>query len=173
MSESRFRTRELPLSGRLRTADDPTTIGPNDLSVCKNMRPWDQYPRGIGGMTKINTSALASTGIRNGLHFRKAQPSESHILAWTTDGKVWKNDTAIPSQGDFNGTVLFTDTVPGPTGRFTVTPGGGLVYCNGVDTIFWGGDEYRCAGFVDIPNATDTYDYSQHEGYSNEGYLHY
>ena len=95
MPESRFRTREIAFKGRLRTADDPATIAPEDQSVLKNIRPGDQYPSGVQGMTKINTAALACTGIRNGFHFRKSQPAESHLMAWTSDGKVWKNDTAI------------------------------------------------------------------------------
>ncbi len=154
----RFKTRELALSGRLRTADDPATIGPNDLSVCKNMRPADQYPRGIGGMTKINTAALTSTGIRNGFHFRKSQPAESHLLAWTTDGKVWKNDAVVPAQGAFS--ALFTDTAGGSTGRFATAPGGALAYANGVEACLWGGTEYRCAGFIDYPTTGQVYDYS-------------
>jgi len=157
--ESRFRTREIALSGRLRTADDPATIAPNDLAIARNVRPSDQYWRGVQGMTKINTSALASTGIRNGFHFRKAQPAESHLMAWTSDGKVWKNDTAIPSQGAFS-SVLFTDTAGGSTGRFANGPDGALVYANGVDTCAWGGTEHRCAGFIDFPAAAKVYNYS-------------
>lgn len=160
MPEARFKTRELSLSGRLRTANDPTTIGPTDLSVCKNMRPWDQYPRGIGGQTKINTAALASTGVRNGFHFRKALPVEYHVLAWTSDGKVWVNDTAAPSAGAFDGTVLFTDTTGGTTGRFAPTPTGALAYANGKEACLWGGTEHRCAGFIDYPTTAQAYDYS-------------
>jgi len=158
LPESRFRTREIALSGRLRTADDPSTIGPNDQAVLKNMRPSDQYPRGIGGMTKVNTSALASTGIRNGFHYRKGQPEESHFMVWTNNGGVWKNDTAIPSQGAFS-SILFADTAVGDPGRFSMAPGGALAYANGVESCLWGGTKYRCAGFVDIPNDTDSYDY--------------
>jgi hypothetical protein len=159
MADSRFRTREIALNGRLRTAPDGAVIKPGDLSVCKNMRPDEEYPRGVGGMTKINTSALASTGLRNGFHFRKAQPAESHLMAWTSDGKVWKNDTAIPSQGAFS-TVLFTDTAGGSTGRFANAPGGALAYANGVEACLWGGTEHRCAGFIDYPTTAKIYDYS-------------
>ena len=160
MADNRFRTREIAIGkGRLRTADDPATIGPEDVSVAQNVRPSDQYYRGIGGMTKINTSALASTGIRNGFHFRKSQPAESHLMAWTSDGKVWKNDTAIPSQGAFS-SALFTDAAGGSTGRFSPAPGGALAYANGVEACLWGGTEHRCAGFIDYPATGQIYDYS-------------
>ena len=149
----RFRVDFVPLT-------IPPPSGLRTLSVLKNMRPSDQYPRGIEGMTKINTSALASTGIRNGFHFRKAQPAESHVLAWTSDGKVWKNDTAIPNQGAFDGTALFTDTAGGTTGRFANGPDGALVYANGKDTCAWGGTEHRCAGFIDFPATGKVYNYS-------------
>lgn len=158
MADKGFRVRELALTGRLRTADEPTTIGPTDVSKLINLRPSDQGPRGIAGMTKINTSALASTGIRNGFHFRKSQPAESHVLAWTSDGKVWVYDGSVPAQGAL--ALLFTDTAGGTTGRFANAPGGALAYANGVEACLWGGTEHRCSGFIDYPTTGQIYDYS-------------
>jgi hypothetical protein len=156
----RFRAREIAVGkGRLRTADDPATIGPEDVSVAINLRPSDQYHRGIAGMTEINTTALSSTGIRNMYHFRKSLPVESHVMAWTSDGKVWVNDTTIPNQGAFDATALFTDTLGGTTGRFAHAPGGALAYANGKEACLWGGDEHRCSGFIDIPETGKVYDY--------------
>ena len=51
--------KEIALNGKLRTADDPTTIG-NDFQSLINMRYADNNPVGIGGMTKINTTALTT-----------------------------------------------------------------------------------------------------------------
>ena len=153
-------SKEIAFNGRLRTAIDGASIGPNDFQLLKNMRYAETNPRGIGGMTKINTSALASTGIRNGFHFRKSQPVESHLLAWTSDGKVWVNNTAAPNQGAFDGTTLFTDTAGGSTGRFSPAPGGALAYANGKEACLWGGTEHRCAGFIDYPTTGQIYDYS-------------
>ena len=154
------KSKELAFNGRLRSNVDGASIGPNDFQVLKNLRYTDTNVRGVGGMTKINTSALASTGIRNGFHFRKAQPSEYHVLAWTSDGKVWVNNTAIPNQGAFDGTALFTDTAGGSTGRFSNAPGGALAYANGKEACLWGGTEHRCGGFIDYPTTGQIYDYS-------------
>src|SRR3972149_3273722 len=64
-------TREIALNGRLRTAEDPTTIGANDFQVLQNMRYTDTHIKGIGGMSKINATAVANVQVRNGIHFKK------------------------------------------------------------------------------------------------------
>ena len=160
MPEIRFRTREIALSGRLRTADDPATIGPNDLAICKNMRPWDQYPRGIGGMTKINTSVAPSLPIKNGIHFTKAQPAESHVVIAGVDGKLYNNDAVIPAQGNFGATAIFTPSAGYQSPQLAIAPEGALAFCNGVDSVIYGGTEFRCAGFMDSPTTVIIYDYS-------------
>jgi hypothetical protein len=147
--------------GRWRPADDPATIAPEDFVDITNLRYGPTNPEGVGGMTKINTAALATTGIKNGIHFRKDRPVESHVVVHTpSDGKVWKNDTAIPTAGAFNGTAIFTGSTGHGNGRFSLTPQGGLAFCNGVDSVFWGGDEFPCAAFVDFPTTSQAYDYT-------------
>ena len=46
---------EIPLNGRLITAEDGAVIGKNFM-VLKNMRYTDTHPKGIGGMTAINST---------------------------------------------------------------------------------------------------------------------
>jgi len=162
-----LKKKEILLGGKLVTAEDGMSIGEN-FKTLTNMRYTDSHPKSIGGMTKINTTALTTyLKIKNGFHFKKAQPAESHILvqaynSGSTASQVLQNTTAIPSQGDFSGTALHTDTSGAGVGRFDDTPNGGLVYCNNKETMFWGGDEYLCSGFINYdPDDSFSYDYSE------------
>jgi hypothetical protein len=117
-------------------------------------------------MSKINTTALSShPKISNGYHFKKEQPAESHILvqgfnAGETESKVFENKTAVPNAGDFEATALHTDSGTGQ-GRFSEAPNGNVAYCNGAESLAWGGDEHFCSGFVNLdPDATWSKDYT-------------
>ena len=164
--------REIPLNGRLRTADDPATIGPSDFAQLTNLRYAGNNPKGVGGMTKINSSALSNPQIKNGIHFTRVFPSaESHVLAAAADNsglnqKVYRNDTAIPSAGAFSATALFTDSSGYGTPRFSLAPDG-VAYSNGKDTVLWLGDEADASGFIDYdPNGTYRYDWTEQVGNS-------
>src|SRR5512139_2479830 len=78
----------LPLNGRLRTAPDGCQLGEGDFKTLKNMRYGELSPKSISGMTKIDTNVINATYLkpRAGFHYRKSQPSESHLLvqAWNT-----------------------------------------------------------------------------------------
>ena len=134
----------------------------------KNIRYTDNGIRGIRGMTKINSTALSShPKIKHVHQFEKTQPAENHILAQAynsgeTESKVYRNDTAIPNTGDFNGTALHTDASGAGKGRFCNGYIGRLVYCNGKETMVWGGDKARVSNFtVYDPNGTFLYDYTE------------
>ena len=131
-------------TGKLNTAVDGTTLQQGDFQVLKNMRYGENYPRSIAGMTKINSTATPEIDIKNGFHFKKS--NESHVLVWA-NGKVYKNDTAIPNAGAFTVSSIQTDSTGFSTGRFAIAPDGAMIYCNGVETKIWGGDEFRCASF--------------------------
>ncbi len=61
----------VPLDGKLITAADPATIGRNFRSLI-NMRYGNSNPRSVGGMTKINATALTTyLKVRGAIHFRK------------------------------------------------------------------------------------------------------
>ncbi len=151
--------KEIPLNGKLVTAIDPANIKPSDFRELRNMRYGDQSPHGVGGCTKYNTTPLGSTGIRNGIHFRKGNPVESHVVTATSDGKLWRNGTAIGSQGNFDSALW--STAGNTTPRFAIAPQGALVACDGVNTLVYGGTEFRCAGFIDYPETGKVYDYSE------------
>lgn len=155
MADKDFKSLSIPINGKLITAIDAALIG-QDCQSRKNIR-YDG--RGVGGQTKINTTALTSYPvIKAGYHFEKAQPAESHVLVQAhnsggTESKVFENTTAIPSAGDFTATALHTDTAGSTTGVFSNAPDGSVVYCNGKDTMIWGGNEARCAAFINIDPA--------------------
>ena len=106
-----FKPKEIPLNGKLVTVDDSLLIG-NNFSTLQNMRYTQTHPQGIGGMTKINTTALTTyLKPRSGFHYKKDSPvAESHVLVQSyntglTASQVLENTTAIPSAGDFSGTA--------------------------------------------------------------------
>lgn len=165
------------LDGKLVTSVDPTRIltvsdsgetRQDNFKSLKNIRYTDNGIRGVRGMTKINSTALSShPKVRNIHHFSKSQPAESHVLVHAfnsglTQSKVFKNDTAIPNTGDFSGTALHTDASGSGKGRFENAQLGRMLYCNGVETMIWGGDESRLSKFVIFdPNGTFLYDYTE------------
>ncbi len=166
MAEKPF---QITLDGKLITSPDATTIGKNyqTLTNLRYAKPTNT-PKGVGGMTKINnTTALANPKIRNGIHYKKEQPMESHVLVQAYDSndanpKVYQNTTAIPNQGDFSATVLHTDTSGGGKGRFSHAPNGQVAYCNGKDSCLWGGDEMKVSKFINFnPDSSFKYDFTK------------
>ena len=172
MADSNLKIKEIPLTGKMITSVDPITIGEN-FRTLKNLRYTDTNPRGVGGMTKINSTALTTyLKPRSGIHFKKEQPAESHVLvqAWNTGetgAQVLQNTTAIPNAGDFSATALHTDASGAGTGLFSDAPGGNVVYSNGVETMIWGGDEFRCAGFINFDDSGGTFSYDFTEQVTN------
>lgn len=155
MADKPLKPKEMALDGRLITAVDPTMIGSN-FQELKNMRYTDTNPRAIKGMSKINTTALSShPKISDGFHFKKEQPAESHVLVQSynsgeTESKVFENTTAIPNAGDFSATALHTDASGAGQGRFSDAPNGNVAYCNGAESLIWGGDEHFSSGFINF-----------------------
>ncbi len=163
---------EVALNGKFQVVDDAATIGAN-FSKLENLRYSDTSLRGIMGMTKINTSTTAlgnNTLIRSAFHFTKYQPAETHLLIAARDStavvatKIFDNTTAIPNQGNFSATTLYTDTTLNTNANiFSDAPGGQVAYCDGVDTCIWGGNEMRVSGFMvyESSSAVFSYDYTE------------
>ncbi len=168
VNDDTFKRVNIPLSGKLVTSRDGTMLGKGDFQVLKNMRYGEFAPKSVSGMTKINTSVVDATylKIRSGHHFRKSQPAESHLLvqSWNTgltDSEINENTTAIPNQGNFSTDPLYSEASGVGIGRFSDAPDGCVAYCNGTDSLIWGGNEYRCAGLIvgDL-NGSLLYDYT-------------
>lgn len=157
----------IPLTGRWRTSVDGTQLSEGDFQTLSNMRYTNAGIRSVSGMTKINsTTALTYPKVRAGHHFVKDEPAESHILvqAWNTGetaSYIYRNDTAIPSVGDFNSTALYTEASGAGIGTFSNAPDGCVAYCNGKESLIWGGNEYRCGAFFNFnPDNSFVYNYS-------------
>jgi hypothetical protein len=167
MAEERKNKYEVPLDGKLVTWDDPIKIGTN-FQQLTNMGYTSTHPKGVGGMTKINTSVIDATylKVRSGIHFRKDQPQESHVLtqAFNTGlsaSRILQNTTAIPSAGDFSATSLYTPTGTTP-GRWSIAPDGDVAYCNSEESCIWGGAERKVSGFINYdPDGSFSYDYTK------------
>ncbi|HSW64874.1 MAG TPA: LamG-like jellyroll fold domain-containing protein [Dissulfurispiraceae bacterium] len=145
-----------PFIGRWQPASDPVLIDDYGLQDIQNMRRSGKQFKGISGHTIINaTSISAAPYFINGFHFRKDQPSESHVLvvaadtATPTASYLYRNTTAIPGAGDFSPFILHTDASDGiGAGRFSVAPQGNMVYANGAETLIWGGNEIEATAVV-------------------------
>ena len=153
----------IPYTGKLITAE-PATVGENYREL-KNLRYRDRHLKGIQGMTKINSAAVMDATYlktRSGFHFVKTQPAESHVLVQAyntglTASQILDNTTAIPGTGNFETTEVFTDSSGSGVGTFADAPDGQIIYCNGVDSCIWGGDEMKLGSFITSTAAvTDT-----------------
>lgn len=167
-----YSEKKIALNGRLKTNVKGIAIGEN-FKQYVNLRYGDEYPRGILGHSKINTNALDNPKVRSIHQLRKEQPAESHVIVQALDSnganpKLYTNDTAIPSAGNFLGsggteTILYTEDTSAGTGRFSEAPDGSVIYCNGKETLVWGGDEFRIASFIryNPDDNTEKWDYTE------------
>jgi len=105
----------IPLNGKLMTTE-PTAVGQN-FRTLTNLRYTDTHLKGVAGMTKINTSAISTyLKVRNAFNFRKAQPSESHVLCQgyntgLTASRVLDHRAVVPATGNFY-ELMTLDTAP-------------------------------------------------------------
>jgi hypothetical protein len=163
---------EVPLDGKLITADPPAKIGPN-FQQLTNMR-YTSTQKGIkrvGGFTTINGSVMDATYLktRSAIHFEKDQPSESHVVVEAhntgeTASRIWQNTTAIPGTGNFSATSLYSPStsITAGDGRFSLAPDGDLAYCNGEESVIWGGAEREIAGFINYDSIGGfSYDFTE------------
>lgn len=142
-------------TGRWQPTDDPVLIDDYGLQDIQNLRREGKHFKGVAGSTKINTTLLSSYPyILNGFHFRKDNPSESHVMVVASQSSLaasvlYQNTTAIPSSGDFSSTLVHTDTTNGVTnGMFSQAPNGNMIYTNGPETLIWGGSEIPATAFI-------------------------
>lgn len=166
MVKDNFIPFEFALTGKLITAKDPSVIGHNFRSL-KNLRYTDTNPKGIGGMTPINSTAIANPKVRNMIHYRKDQPTETHLLIHAFDsnnqnGKIFHHTQSVPSTGAVESTPLFTctDATTERPGIFSNTPGG-VAFCDGKDSLIYSGEEMEVGAFINYnPSNTFKKDYT-------------
>ena len=157
-------------------------LKPGDFTILQNVRYVPNgyggtTLRGIGGITKANAAAPTTyTVFKSGIHYRKDQPSESHILvqAGNSGDSAWRildNTTAIatlevPTQGNFSSTALYSLTNLA-TGSFNKLPDNCVGFCNGYDSLVWGGNEYRIGAILNLDYVRDTFKYDGTEFVTN------
>lgn len=146
---------------------DGALITAANYQTLENLRYKDSGLEGVNGYTKVNTEALdgtrASLGdfpkITTGHQLRSNKTQNSYVLVHAIDdtgtdqGRVFVNRTAPGSAGQFdntsdldiNGNPYFADNSAGLFGRFSDAPQGNIAYCNGEESMIFGGDEQRVA----------------------------
>jgi hypothetical protein len=152
---------EIPLAGKLITSVDPTQLQPGEFATLKNMRYTDRGISGLKGITKAVTNAIGTyIHVKEGHHFRKAQPAESHVLvqgfnAGDNAARILDNTTAIPTVGDFSGTTLYSTAAT--LGKFSDWPDSSVSFCDGTNSLIWSGNEMRTGQFINyIPDVDIT-----------------
>jgi hypothetical protein len=148
-----LKTKILPFNGKLIQSDDPTQIGTN-FQTLQNLRYTDSHIKGVGGMTKINSTVLSSyPHVRNAHHFNKNNPVENHVLLHTfsvgdATPVIVQSTTAIPSAGSFNEATPVISLTSSNAGFFATVPGDSIIFANGDQTLIWGGTETQIAAFM-------------------------
>jgi hypothetical protein len=170
---AQFKPYAFPLVGKWQPARDSLLVDDYGFQDIQNLRKYGRRLKGVSGHTYVNTTEWSTTTEypNNGFHYKKESPvAETHVLvhAYQTNeasGIVYRNTTAIASQGDFVGTVFNTDSSGAGIGRFSNAPQASMLYANGVDTKIWNGSEAKPVAFItstaaitDLP--TNPRDYS-------------
>ena len=163
MADREKKAKEIPFTGKWVSDVDPVVVGEN-FTTLKNMRYTEAGIRGVAGMSKINTTALSPVLTRSAYHFRKATPSENHLLLQlyaSGTGKVYSLESTVP--GTSNTLTLLADESTGASrGYFSPAPGGSVIFCNSVQTLIWGGNEQRIGAFIEYdPGGAFWYDHTE------------
>ena len=165
-TDKKMQKYEVPLDGKLNTWDDPAKIG-TKFQQLTNLRYTETHPKGVGGMTKINSANIMDATYlktRSAFHYNKDQPQESHVLVEAfntglTASQILDNKAVIPAVGDFEAIEVYTPTmhVADPkAGRFSAAPDGDMAYCNGEESCVWGGNEREVGAFFTDTAAVTT-----------------
>ena len=117
------------------------------------------------GYSKINTTALTTyLKGRSGIQLRTPYIKENTIIAQKpsyvlaqventggTASVILANETAIPAQGNFSGTTVYTPAaLNGKFANFSR----GIGYANGSEACIWDGAEMRCASLIRCTSVT-------------------
>ncbi|MBU1003024.1 MAG: hypothetical protein KKE73_10935 [Proteobacteria bacterium] len=140
----------------------PSLIGPDNYCELRNVRYGDPSLKGVLGYTRINEDVLPDefTMIRNGFQLRTANGDEYiFVQAWNaglTASKVFVMQAAAPVPAEFTAVAVHTDAAGAGVGRFSEVAGGQMVYSNGVETLIWAGDKFRCAAVFVVKDSSLT-----------------
>jgi len=158
MEDTQTQNTQFEFDGEWKPDPNPLKIGSKNFSQLDNMCYIDGGIEMAEGYSKINTTALTTYYQGKGaIHLRTLYTKPSYVIAQMenadrTASIIVANETAIPSQGNFTGTTLYTPvaltyTQDGLYGKFTHLSSG-IGYANGLESCIWGGDEIRCASCI-------------------------
>ncbi|MFH1738902.1 MAG: hypothetical protein ABIH23_07820, partial [bacterium] len=186
-----------PFIGRWNPSENPLLLDDYGLQDVQNLRKDGKHFKGVSGHTAINTVYVSGASnvypwVLNGFHFKKDQPSESHVIVFAgeyfqqsgvylADGSViasgaqragsflatlLQDTTVIPGAGDFAAAHLYTPTAFDEVWRFSNAPAGNMVMANGTDTLIWAGAEIEATAFI-TSSAAVTYTVTSSNDYSD------
>ena len=164
-----WQDKQFKLDGKWLPDMDGALIGAENYQTLQNLRYTDDGVEGVSGYTKVNTSAIATyTRPTIGHQLRTDKTIDSFILLHMEDGsgngRIFANTTTPGSAGNFdttrrldvNGNAYFADSQANIIPRFSDAPQGNIAYCNGKESIIFGGDEQRAgAVFTTNTNSLD------------------
>ena len=150
---------------------DSTLIGPSNYQTLQNLRYGENSLECVSGYAKVNPTAIGATvKVANGHQLQSGKTQTSYtlvqgVLAATGQGTVYCNRVAPGTTGttdfdhqtggtvhrlDTSGNEYRTDSSVNLQGRFSDAPQGNIAYCNGEESIIFGGDEQSVAACFSI-----------------------
>ncbi len=147
-----YKTFPYLFTGRWQPAEDALIIDQFGYQDIQNLRREGKQLKGVSGHTRVLSSATSFPRINNGFHFQKFQPSESHVLLFTTDtlntsSRVYESTATIPNASSIDSTI-YTPGADALVGRFASVPQGNVLYADGDASKIWGGKESRVVYFT-------------------------
>lgn len=155
---------------------DPLLIGGDNFYSLNNMVPDPNGLCGSPGYSKVVANILSTyLCARSGIQLRTKDTMLSGVFvqalnaAGTASAIMQQYADAssedVPNIKDFESTPVHTDAAGAGLGRFSKWPGNQIAYCNGVDSLIYGGPElppaklFICEGSM-ADTLTDPVDYT-------------
>ena len=152
--DDQIKPSEFDFTGQWFLDVNPLIIKSGNYSDIQNMRYIDGGMVACNGYTRINSTPL-NTYIkgRSGIQLRTPHINKSYIISQQfntnlTASKLAVNKTNPPGTGDFESVFLHTDLTGAYEGNFVEGPQNNIIYCNGFETLIYGGDETQVASFM-------------------------
>ncbi len=157
---------------------DPLLVGGKNFSVLQNQMPCANGLEGVPGYSKITNTPISDTyyDVRSGIQLRTKNALRSAIFlsARNSAGSAsailqqlaTDANADIPNLKDFETTPVHIDAPGAGPGRFATWPNNQIAYCNGKETLVYGGPERPLPKFVvvDAPlssTLTNPVDYTE------------
>lgn len=174
----------VPFSGRWLPDADPIDVGIANYKTLQNVRYRGSGTEGdpirmegIRGSTVINSAGADASDVRAGIQLRvpdnTAEPatgSKSYLVVSKKQGDNYhtldRNEAVIGATTAqafvYGATIWKTDSATSLSPHFSTAPGGNICYCNGRESLIWGGEEMMPAGvfIVDDNSFTNPVDYT-------------